>query len=315
MSVDDDDECSGRPLTGTMIGNVAKVWETILKTKDEWFMIFATLSGVVWNVPVNFVGLVQHVAQGSKICAKADKQWSKSNTALLSALSSWNRLNTTPPSSPTSSLVMNLGYDPETKQQVTQRKTPTSPWPKKAQRVRSNVQSMLICFFGTKASCIRNLFHQDRRLMENSIMMFWGEWGKTSSANVRTSGATSPGPCTITMLRLMHPTLCGSFWFLWTWPSSPTLPTHRTSPPLIFPVPKDEIEAQRAMFWQQWRYPEQHRMWWRRWCEMTFSNASDLGNPAGSLYQCRRGYFEGNGGEQKFSKWLSCSLRILGTFG
>ena len=35
-----------------------------------------------------------------------------------------------------------FGHDPEMKQQSSQWKTPASPWPKKAQQVRSNVQSM-----------------------------------------------------------------------------------------------------------------------------------------------------------------------------
>lgn len=39
------------------------------------------------------------------------------------------------------------GYDPETKQQSSQWKTPSSPRPKKARQVRSNVKSMLIIFF------------------------------------------------------------------------------------------------------------------------------------------------------------------------
>jgi len=38
-------------------------------------------------------------------------------------------------------------YDPETKQASSQWKTPTSPKPKKAQRVQSNVRIMLISFF------------------------------------------------------------------------------------------------------------------------------------------------------------------------
>ena len=37
-------------------------------------------------------------------------------------------------------------YDPETKQQSTQWKTPSSPRPKKARQVRSNIKSMLIIF-------------------------------------------------------------------------------------------------------------------------------------------------------------------------
>lgn len=53
-----------------------------------------------------------------------------------------------------------FGYDPEANQQSSQW-TQTSPRPKKARQLRSNVKSMLI-FFTLEASCIRNLFHQDR---------------------------------------------------------------------------------------------------------------------------------------------------------
>ena len=39
------------------------------------------------------------------------------------------------------------GYDPETKQQSSQWKSPGSPRPKKVRQVKSNVKTMLICFF------------------------------------------------------------------------------------------------------------------------------------------------------------------------
>ena len=39
------------------------------------------------------------------------------------------------------------GYDPETKQTLSQLKTPNAPKPKKAGQVRSNVKMMLIGFF------------------------------------------------------------------------------------------------------------------------------------------------------------------------
>ena len=39
------------------------------------------------------------------------------------------------------------GYDPESKQASSQWKTPRSPRPKKIRQVRSNVKTMLICFF------------------------------------------------------------------------------------------------------------------------------------------------------------------------
>jgi len=38
-------------------------------------------------------------------------------------------------------------YDPETKTQSSQWKSPGSPRPKKARQVRSNIKSILICFF------------------------------------------------------------------------------------------------------------------------------------------------------------------------
>jgi len=49
-------------------------------------------------------------------------------------------------------------YDPETKQQSSQWKTPSSPRPKKALQVRSNIKSMLIIFFFEEL-CIRSSFH------------------------------------------------------------------------------------------------------------------------------------------------------------
>ena len=41
-------------------------------------------------------------------------------------------------------------YDLETKTQFSQWKSPGSPRPKKARQVRSNIKSMLICFFDQK---------------------------------------------------------------------------------------------------------------------------------------------------------------------
>jgi hypothetical protein len=41
-------------------------------------------------------------------------------------------------------------YDPETKTQSSQWKSPRSPRPKKARQVRNNIKSMFICFFDQK---------------------------------------------------------------------------------------------------------------------------------------------------------------------
>ena len=44
------------------------------------------------------------------------------------------------------------GYDPETKQQSSQWKSPMSPRPKKARQVKSNLKSMIITFFDIKGT-------------------------------------------------------------------------------------------------------------------------------------------------------------------
>ena len=136
----------------------------ILKTEDEWFRMSATLSGVIWNVPANCVGLAQQAAQYNKICANADKQWSKRNTALLSALTSRNRPKTSPPSSPTSSVVTNFGYLGMTLRWNSSHlrgrlQQLHHDWRKHKFRAMSN--QCWFVFVILKASCIRNLSHQD----------------------------------------------------------------------------------------------------------------------------------------------------------
>lgn len=42
------------------------------------------------------------------------------------------------------------GYDPKSKQQMSQWNSPGSPHPKKAHQLKSNLKTMLICFFDIK---------------------------------------------------------------------------------------------------------------------------------------------------------------------
>jgi len=102
-----------------------------------------------------------------------------------------------------------------------------------------------------KTSFIGNFFHQDRRWMENSVTNFWGDWGK----NIQLKRPNKWGINSSALNRDNAPAhaslLCSSFWLLRIRQSSPTLPTYRTSPLWLFPIPEDEIEAQRATFWQR----------------------------------------------------------------
>ena len=55
-------------------------------------------------------------------------------------------------------------YDPETKTQSSQWKCPESPRPKNARQVRSNIKSMLICFFDQKGTVHKELVPPGQRV-------------------------------------------------------------------------------------------------------------------------------------------------------
>jgi len=168
-----------------------------------------------------------------------------------------------------------------------------------------------------KALCIRNLFHQDKRGMKNSTATFWGEWGKTSGANIQTSGATTHGPCIMTTLQLTYHWFCGSFWLLQRWQSSPNLPTQRTSPPVIFSYSwRWNWSSKGNVLTAVKRSRPNHRTWWRCWRKMIPSSVSDYENPAGIAVSMPKGTTSiGMEANRNFGKWLSYSRGILGTFG
>ena len=66
--------------------------------------------------------------------------------------------------------------------------------------------------------------------------------GKTSGANIQTSGAITPGPYVVKKIRLTHHSLCGSFWLPRTQWSSPNSPYSPDFAPCDFsPIPKVQI--------------------------------------------------------------------------
>ena len=207
------------------------------KTDDKQFTMFATLSDCRMEHASEFYrmsstcgALQQNLSQGC---------WAviKSNTAFLSALSSRNGPKMTPTLSPTSLLVTNLGYLGTTLRLSSSHLSGRFKLhhdQRKHDKFGAMWNQCWFFFWILKASCIRNLFHQDRWWMENYIATFWSDWGKTSGTNVQTSGTTTPGSCIIKMLWLKRHSLCSSFWLLQIWQSSPTLPTHWTLSPVTF---------------------------------------------------------------------------------
>jgi len=135
--------------------------------------------------------------------------------------------------------------------------------------------------------------------------------------NVQTSGATTPRACIMTMLRITCRLLCSSFWLLRIRQSSPTLPTHRTLPPVIFFLfPKIILKLKGWSFDLLKRPWPNRRTWWWRWHKMTSSSASDHENPAGITVSMQKGTTsKGMGAKRNFGKWLSYDRGISGTTG
>ena len=125
-------------------------------------------------------------------------------------------------------------YDPGTKQQSSQRKTPFSPQLKKACQVRSNIKSMLIIFFDIRGIVYKEFVPPGQTVNENFFTArFWDDWGKMWGTNGLKCGRTETGCCTMTMHLHTPCLLWGNSWQKITWPPFPTLSTHLNWPPAI----------------------------------------------------------------------------------
>jgi hypothetical protein len=121
------------------------------------------------------------------------------------------------------SWIYSYGYDPETKQQSSQWKSPQSPKAKKkARQVRSSTKSMLIVFF----SMWRGLFIVNLLLLTLwPTVTFWDAWGKICNEKYGNFGAITTG----SFITTTHPNICPwkpqSLWLI-TWLSFPIPPTY-----------------------------------------------------------------------------------------
>ena len=104
------------------------------------------------------------------------------------------------------------GYDPETKQQSSQWKDPTSPRPKKGRQVWSKTKVMLLVFFVSEG-IVHLEYAPDGQTINKE---FYVEVLRTLRQSVRRkdwkNGGMGTGSCTTTMcLHTLH-ILCSSFW-------------------------------------------------------------------------------------------------------
>ena len=152
MSVDED-ERSGQPLTSTTQENIAKVHEAILADRRQSIYDVCEMAGLSYRtvqcilvdnlnmirISTRFVSRLlsdDQKAHHISVCGE-QKQQARDNPNFM-------------PNIITSEETWVYGYDPETKQQSLQWKSPNSPQSKKACQVCSNVKSMLIIFFDTQ---------------------------------------------------------------------------------------------------------------------------------------------------------------------
>ena len=162
----------GRQLMMSIVNDIQpepqlKMWQKCTrlswKTRNKWFTMFATLSDCCMECASEFCqmsstrgAMQQNMCQDwwavSKGIMHCCLHWAENSPNFISIIITGDESGV-------------FGYNSGIKQQTSRWKTPTSPWPKKAQ-VSSNVKSMLIWFLTLRTSSIRNLIHQERRWLE-----------------------------------------------------------------------------------------------------------------------------------------------------
>jgi len=145
----DDDERSGRKSTSTTPENIAKVREVILADRRETTHDVCDIVGLSY-------GTVQHILAEN---LNMRSIFARFVPKLLSDDRKVHRVSVCREHKQTRddpNFISNIitgdetwvyVYDPATKQQSSQWKSPNSPRPKKARQVRNNVKSIVIVFF------------------------------------------------------------------------------------------------------------------------------------------------------------------------
>jgi len=104
------------------------------------------------------------------------------------------------------------GYDPETKQQSSQWKGPSSPQPKKGRQVQSKTKVMLLAFFDSEGIIHHEYTPEGKQLTRNSTWRSCNVCVNQFAENNQKNGGMATGSCTTTMRPHTFHILCSSFW-------------------------------------------------------------------------------------------------------
>ena len=146
------------------------------------------------------------------------------------------------------------GYDPETKQQSSQWKGPTSPRPKTGRQVRSKTKVMLLAFFILRVSYTMSTLPMGKQWTRNST------W---RSCDVCVNGSMATGSCTTTMRPHTLHIFCSSFWPNTAPLSCSSRHTHQISHRVTFSCSQGLRKFWKDTDLRQWR--TSNEIWWRHY--------------------------------------------------
>jgi hypothetical protein len=226
----EDDESSGQPSTSKMTENVEIIWELIHKD-HRW-----TIHDLADTIGIRYEVCQEILTENLNMCHIATKfvprlltndQKQRSVNMCLELREKANGDLTFISRVITGDESLIYGYDPETKQQLSQWRSAQSPRAKKARQVRSSTKSMLIAFFLTwRGLFTMNLFLLTLQSTLTFTVMFWYAWGKMCDKRGRNFGASTTGSFIMTCPPT-RPWKPQSLW-LTTGLSFSILPTRRT---------------------------------------------------------------------------------------
>ena len=149
---------------------------------------------------------------------------------------------------------------------------------------------MSIVFSTSKALSTRNSYPLVKPSMASFTVGFWSGIGRAFGPYIQGSGRKTFGFSTMTTRPLKYHLLFENSWLPKTLQWFPT-PLFVWSRPLrLFPIPQDEITAERASFWHDWRYPRRNARDYRHTRIWELPEMHEImGYTLGSLYTCPRG--------------------------